>query len=102
MHHVAPSPRKLAKAELPLVSPNSADKYDDENQTHLQAARFGTRRLSSLRAQCCYVMIDRVSVQLTCETEAGPSRAKTAVALLHCALARRQSQQIRKSYKDKR
>jgi hypothetical protein len=92
---------KLAKAQLPRVSPNqighSADDKDDEgNQTHLK--RSVLERDAYLHcAQCCYVMIDRkASVQLTCETESGPSGAKTAVALLHYALVTRKSQQIRK------
>jgi hypothetical protein len=42
-------------------------------------------------------MIDKKAcVQLTYETESRPSDAKTAVALLHYALVRRKSQQIRK------
>ena len=61
---------KLAKAELPRVSPNQIehaadDKDDDANQTHLKQSVL--ERDAYLHcARCCYVMIDRkVNVQLT-------------------------------------
>jgi hypothetical protein len=79
---------KLAKAELPRVSPNQIgqaadDKDDEEDQTHLKQ-RVLERDAYLHCTQCCYVTIDeKASVQLTCETESGPSGAETAVALLH-------------------
>jgi hypothetical protein len=86
-------------AAASVTEPNRTcrnDKDDDENQTHLKQSVL--ERDAYLHcAQCCYVMIDRkTSVQLTCETESGPSGAETTVALLHYALVRRKSQQIRK------
>jgi hypothetical protein len=72
---------KVAKAQLPRVSPNQMghsadDKDDEENQTHLKQSVL--ERDSYLHcAHCCSVMIDRkAGVQLTCETESGPSGAK--------------------------
>ncbi len=81
MHQSCALAWKLAKAQVPRVSPNqighSADDKDDEaNQTHLQQSVL--ERDAYLHcAQCCYVMIDRkASVQLACQTESGPSGAK--------------------------
>jgi hypothetical protein len=54
----------------------------EENQTHPKQSVL--ERDAYLHcARCCYVMIDRkASVQLTYETESGPSGAKTAVVVL--------------------
>jgi hypothetical protein len=78
------------------VSPNQIghsadDKDNEENKTHVKQSVLERDAYLNC-AQCCYVMIDRkASVQLTCETESGPSGAKTAVALLHYALVRHET-----------